>query len=358
MKSAARRNARPSQHRDRKGRRSLSLSCRGRIWYNLVVGGSSPGPWSHRRSCFFCLSRPSGEALPKDRIMAEDFDYVSFWESARDVLDVLEALGNAKLPLLSLSGSWAVPGFPPAFNEGKRPKPPNYSERYRKAIDAIRKAGAALVSLLAEKRFELPLHGVWPPSAPREITGRFSLALRIARTAFNETDPSKSNPESAQYTVRAVVTELERRWADLAECAYQRDRDRLQCPPAVAAASPVTPPATAPKSLAVEQQAPAVVAAGAASVPTLKPPNGRNRPRTNDLMILELERNPEAKGWTIRQWKVAIGRSTSSIHDADQWRQLKAAHDLVKAERAMHQERLRGLNKKGIDRRGRGRNID
>ena len=160
---------------------------------------------------------------------------------------MLEALGNAKLPLLSLSGSWAVPGFPPAFNEGKRPKPPNYSERYGKAIDAIRKAGAALVSLLAETRFVLPLHGVWPPSAPRELTGKFSLALGIARTAFNETDPSKSSPESAQYTVRAVVAELERRWPDLAERAYQRARKKLQRPSAIVVVSDqaVTPAAQA-----------------------------------------------------------------------------------------------------------------
>ena len=245
-----------------------------------------------------------------------------------------------------------MPGFPPAFNPGKRPtKPPDYSERHNKAISATRKAGEALASLLAEERFDLPSHDVWPPSAPRELTGKFSYALKIARGAFNQIDPCKSSPHSAQNAVQAVVTELERR-PDLAERAYERKRNKLQRRPPAGVAIAAVPPAPP----AATQQAPAVVAPVAASVQ--KTPKAEKRLKTNELMILELEKNPEARGWTIRQWKAAIGRSTSSIHDADQWRQLKAAHDLVKVERAMRQDRLRGLDKTGIDLRRKGRNID
>jgi hypothetical protein len=82
------------------------------------------------------------------------------------------------------------------------------------------------------------------------------------------------------------------------------------------------------------------------------------RLKANELMILELEKNPEAKGWTVTQWQAAIGRSRDSIHKAEQWTQLEAAKKVARAERAMRQDKLRGLNRRGIDRRRQGRNLD
>jgi len=180
--------------------------------------------------------------------MAGDFDYGSLWENARDVLDLLASLRIAMLQLVELRGPWAVPGFPPALRIGKRPKPPDHTERYSKVLAAIRKASTALRTLLAEERFDLPLHDVWPPSAPRELTGKFSHALRIAPNKYAEIgtcngqqfESIKTNLFSAQCEVYAVVAELERR-PDLAERAYQRKRNKLQRRPAVASHQDATP---------------------------------------------------------------------------------------------------------------------
>jgi len=115
---------------------------------------------------------PAGDGEPEQgTIMAEDFDYGSFWENARDVLDVLDALSSAMDSLRYLRTSFYLPSHPPAFRRGKRdPQPPDYAERCQRAIDAIRKAASEFFILLAEERFVDPLANVWPPSAPRELT--------------------------------------------------------------------------------------------------------------------------------------------------------------------------------------------
>ena len=164
--------------------------------------------------------------------MAADFDYVSFWENARDALDALDALGNAMSQFLTWRKPGYKPGTPPAFRFGKRPKPADYEERH-KAIDCLRKASLGFSALLAEDRFVKPLANVWPPSAPRELTSRFSLAIRIVPARYledcagddKEFDSAKRSLFSAQHEVQAVVRELECR-PDLADLAYGRKRNK------------------------------------------------------------------------------------------------------------------------------------
>ena len=61
---------------------------------------------------------PAGDGEPRTKgtIMAEDFDYGSFWENARDVLDVLDALSSAMDSLRYLRTSFYLPSHPPAFH--------------------------------------------------------------------------------------------------------------------------------------------------------------------------------------------------------------------------------------------------
>ena len=92
---------------------------------------------------------------------------VPFGKMPGTFLDALETLSNAMLQVLYLSGPWYEPGTPPAFRHGKRPKPADYAERYKNAIDVLDKAGLAFADLLAEDRFVEPLGNVWPPCAPR-----------------------------------------------------------------------------------------------------------------------------------------------------------------------------------------------
>ncbi|MEI8373688.1 MAG: hypothetical protein WCJ35_12745 [Planctomycetota bacterium] len=85
--------------------------------------------------------------------------------------------------------------------------------------------------------------------------------------------------------------------------------------------------------------------------------------KTNDLMILTLEKTPEAANWSISQWETNIKRSRAAIHATQQWERLAAVHKVAKVERALQQDRLRGMNKRGmdggkIDRRHQGQNID
>ncbi len=166
--------------------------------------------------------------------MAGDFDYGSFWENARDALDVLDNLGNAMHQFLAIRGPYYEPGTPPGFRLGKCPKPADYAERRRKAIDVLRKAGQDFVARLAEDRFVEPLANVWPPSAPRKLTSRFSYAIRSAPSGYfdageydgKDLDHVKRSLFSARDGVQAVVRELEQR-PDLAERAYQRARSKL-----------------------------------------------------------------------------------------------------------------------------------
>jgi len=178
----------------------------------------------------------NGEPRTEGTIMAGDFDYGSFWENARDVLDVLDAFSSAMDSLLYLRTSFYLPSLPPAFRRGKRdPQPPDYAERCQRAIDAIRKAASEFFILLAEERFVEPLANVWPPAAPRELTFKLSHALALAHSfcfAARDGDEQKLSDQKrnlhlARSFVLAVLTDLERR-PDLAERTYQRARSKLQ----------------------------------------------------------------------------------------------------------------------------------
>ena len=172
----------------------------------------------------------------KGKIMAGDFDYGSLWESARDVLDVLDALSSATDRFLQLHNSYYIPGLAPAFRHGKRhPQPADYAEQCEKALSAIRRAASDFFALLAEDRFVEPLANVWPPSAPRELAFQFSHALVSARSfcfATRDSDDKKLSGQTenlywGRVGVQLVLRDLERQ-PDLAERAYQRVRDELR----------------------------------------------------------------------------------------------------------------------------------
>jgi hypothetical protein len=95
-----------------------------------------------------------------------------------------------------------------------------------------------------------------------------------------------------------------------------------------------------------------------AGAPLAAPAPAKKKLRTNELMILTLEKVPEAANWSITQWQEAIGRGRATIQNTGQWAKLQAAHALVKLDRLTRQESLRSLNRPGIDRRKQGRNLD
>ena len=84
---------------------------------------------------------------------------------------------------------------------------------------------------------------------------------------------------------------------------------------------------------------------------------------TNALMVLTLEKSPEAANWSITQWQTKIDRGRATIQGTEQWKRLQAAHALVKVDRLTTQEQARGLQRRGSDggrsdRRKQGHNLD
>ncbi|NLF09473.1 MAG: hypothetical protein GX594_16055 [Pirellulaceae bacterium] len=169
--------------------------------------------------------------------MAEGFDYGALWNIARDALDAVNALtsaiiGNARPPLVHPS---AVRNPSKAYCEKYWAELKTLPERRAKAGEAIRKAAEKLDKLLAEDRYVAPLAGVWPPHSPK-ITGRLSYSLKMAKADAHTVadwkddahiNQSKRSAVNAQYTLQAIVTELERR-PEIAKMAYQRRVDKLQ----------------------------------------------------------------------------------------------------------------------------------
>jgi hypothetical protein len=78
----------------------------------------------------------------------------------------------------------------------------------------------------------------------------------------------------------------------------------------------------------------------------------------NDRMQLTLFHNPEAAGWSVRQWADHLRCSPSTVHGTRQWKALQAAHAMVKVARLEQQERARGFDRKGTGRRFSGRHLD
>lgn len=61
----------------------------------------------------------------------------------------------------------------------------------------------------------------------------------------------------------------------------------------------------------------------------------RPRATINARMLETLQKNPDARGWTVRKWTEYLKCSRAGVHDTETWRQLSALRELERVERAV-----------------------
>ena len=75
------------------------------------------------------------------------------------------------------------------------------------------------------------------------------------------------------------------------------------------------------------------------STQTHKPTRARGS--CDGAMLAVMQRNPDCRGWTLRQWAIAIGYAKSTIQETETWQMLQEIRDKLRAERAQDRRRRR-----------------
>jgi len=221
--------------------------------------------------------------------MATDFDFSAFFGDVQDVLDGISVLTRVILglprPPVPLTALHTVR---PEDREKYDSQMATYREQHPKAMEAIHTAGINLDRLLAEDRFVESLAGVWPPSAPKDLTGSISLGLRNALAAARgaskctlapaggHIEGFKRSAVTAEYTLTGIVAKLKER-PEVAQLAYERARSKLRRPGSGPDGSAGTTPLVAPDPLgdlgsnATEQLAATALTKGPPAVAAASP---------------------------------------------------------------------------------------
>jgi hypothetical protein len=146
--------------------------------------------------------------------MEVPFDYCTTWKDVWDVLGAVKALNSAILSLPRRPDPFAAIRYPLARNI-RQSQEPAYPGAVARATEAMRKAAIALDRLLSEDRFTAPLAQVWPPSAPKDLANRLSLALNCGLQVARRVMGLVRHVGGAELSAADVVSMLERALADM-----------------------------------------------------------------------------------------------------------------------------------------------
>ena len=80
-------------------------------------------------------------------------------------------------------------------------------------------------------------------------------------------------------------------------------------------------------------------AAGGDAKSSVQTDAGKQKRNVNGRMLDTLQRKPESRGWTVREWAAYLGCSTSSVCETQTWKELSAARKVMKAERSKDRRR-------------------